>query len=112
MADLPKFETLLLERKADVLFVWLNRPETRNALGKAMVRDLTAVADLLAADSGIRAAVIRGANGTFCSGGDINGFKEMFETPCPKRARRTASRRTIAASARSCRASRRCRRPS
>jgi len=82
--DLPTLETLLLERKRDVLFVWLNRPETRNALGKAMVRDLTAVADLLAADSDIRAAVIRGANGTFCSGGDINGFKEMFETPVPK----------------------------
>ena len=84
MADLPTFETLLLERKGGILFVWLNRPETRNALGKPMVRDLTAVADLLAADNGIRAAVIRGANGTFCSGGDINGFKEMFETPAPK----------------------------
>ena len=83
-SELPTFETLLLERKRDVLFVWLNRPETRNALGKAMVRDLTAVADLLAADSDIRAAVVRGANGTFCSGGDINGFKEMFETPLPK----------------------------
>jgi len=82
--ELPTFETLLLERKRDVLFVWLNRPETRNALGKAMVRDLTAVADLLAADPDIRAAVIRGANGTFCSGGDINGFKEMFETPAPQ----------------------------
>ena len=28
--------------------------------------------------------MVRGANGTFCSGGDINGFKEMFETPAPK----------------------------
>jgi isohexenylglutaconyl-CoA hydratase len=84
MTELPTFETLLLERKGGILFVWLNRPETRNALGKPMVRDLTAVADLLAADNGIRAAVIRGANGTFCSGGDINGFKEMFETPAPK----------------------------
>ena len=81
--DLPTFETLLLERKGGTLFVWLNRPETRNALGKPMVRDLTAVADMLAADRDLRAAVIRGANGTFCSGGDINGFKEMFETPPP-----------------------------
>ena len=91
-AELPTFETLLLERKRDILFVWLNRPETRNALGKAMVRDLTAVADLLAADADIRAAVIRGANGTFCSGGDINGFKEMFSTPAPRPARGTVSR--------------------
>ena len=27
--------------------------------------------------------MVRGANGTFCAGGDINGFKEMFSTPLP-----------------------------
>ena len=64
-ADLPTLETLLLERKRDVLFVGPNWPETRNVLGKAMVRDLTPVADLLAADNDIRAAVI--AAPTECS---------------------------------------------
>jgi isohexenylglutaconyl-CoA hydratase len=83
-AELPKLETLLLERRGGILHVTLNRPETRNALGRAMVRDLTATAELLAADPDLRAAVFRGANGTFCSGGDINGFKEMFSTPAPK----------------------------
>lgn len=81
---LPTLETLLLERKGFVLHVTLNRSETKNALGKPMVRDLTAVADLLAGNADIRVAVIRGANGTFCSGGDINGFKQMFATPAPK----------------------------
>ncbi|HMK78058.1 MAG TPA: enoyl-CoA hydratase/isomerase family protein [Xanthobacteraceae bacterium] len=84
MSELPKLETLLLERKGGTLQVWLNRPETKNALNRQMVRDLTAVADLLAGDGTLRAAVVRGANGTFCAGGDINGFKEMFSTPAPK----------------------------
>lgn len=84
MSELPTLETLLLEHNDGVLHVTLNRPETKNALGKPMVRDLTAVCDLLAADTDIRAAVVRGANGTFCSGGDINGFKEMFATPAPQ----------------------------
>jgi isohexenylglutaconyl-CoA hydratase len=84
MSELPKFETLLLEREGRTLRVWLNRPETKNALNGAMVRDLTAVTDWLGADSEIRAAVVRGANGTFCAGGDINGFKDMFSTPAPK----------------------------
>jgi isohexenylglutaconyl-CoA hydratase len=84
MTNLPTFETLLLQRDGGTLHVTLNRPETKNALGRAMVRDLTAVADLLGAHADIRVAVIRGANGTFCSGGDINGFKEMFSTPAPK----------------------------
>ena len=84
MSDLPKLETLLLERKDGTLYVWLNRPETKNALNRQMVRDLTAVADLLDGDRAIRAAVVRGANGTFCAGGDINGFKEMFTMPAPQ----------------------------
>ena len=83
-SELPRVETLLLERNGGVLYVTLNRPETRNALGRQMVRDLTAVADYLAGDADTRAAVVRGANGTFCSGGDINGFKEMFSTPAPR----------------------------
>jgi isohexenylglutaconyl-CoA hydratase len=84
MSDLPTLETVLLERKGGVLHVTLNRPETKNALGKPMVRDLTAVIDLLAVTPDIRAAVVRGANATFCSGGDINGFKELFNSPPPK----------------------------
>jgi len=84
MGTLPKFETVLLEQDGGILRVWLNRPETKNALNKGMVRDLTAVTDLLAADKETRAVVVRGASGTFCAGGDINGFKELFQTPLPR----------------------------
>ena len=70
------------------LHVTLNRPETKNAINREMVRDLTA-SPMLADDADIRAVVFRGANGTFCSGGDINGFKAMFD-----RRRRNPARRT------------------
>src|SRR6478609_3233981 len=81
--DLPTCETLKLRIERGILHVTLDRPETKNALNRAMVRDLTAAVDYLAAHQDVRAAVVRGANGTFCSGGDINGFKEMFSTPLP-----------------------------
>src|SRR6476661_5802270 len=81
--DLPACETLKLTIERGILHVTLDRPETKNALNRAMVRDLTAVVDYLAAHQDIRAAVVRGANATFCSGGDINGFKELFSTPPP-----------------------------
>ena len=84
MNDLPSCETLKLRLDRGILHVTLDRPETKNALNRQMVRDLTAVADLLAGDATLRVAVVRGANGTFCAGGDINGFKEMFSTPAPK----------------------------
>jgi len=84
MSDLPSCETLKLKLELGILHITLDRPETKNALNRAMVADLTAVVDYLAAHHEIRAAVVRGANSTFCAGGDINGFKEMFSMPAPK----------------------------
>ena len=60
MADLPSCETLKLKIERGILHVTLDRPETKNALNKAMVRDLTAAVDYLAAHQDIRAAVFRG----------------------------------------------------
>ena len=82
--DLPRLETLLLERKGRALHVTLNRPDARNALSRDMVRDLTTIAGLLENDRETGAVVVRGANGTFCAGGDISGFMEMFKSPPPK----------------------------
>jgi isohexenylglutaconyl-CoA hydratase len=84
MSDLPACETLKLKLERGILHVTLDRPETKNALNRAMVKDLTAAVDYLAAHRDIRAAVFRGANATFCAGGDINGFKELFSSPLPK----------------------------
>jgi isohexenylglutaconyl-CoA hydratase len=84
MTDLPRCETLLLERQGARLHVTLNRPETRNALSRVMVRELAAVAALLENDRETSAVVMRGANHTFCAGGDIKGFMESFKSPPPR----------------------------
>ncbi|GAA5117038.1 isohexenylglutaconyl-CoA hydratase [Alloalcanivorax gelatiniphagus] len=68
---LPETKTLLLTRDKGVLHVTLNRPEARNAMSLAMVEELLAVFDLVEADAGVRALVLRGAGGHFCAGGDI-----------------------------------------
>jgi isohexenylglutaconyl-CoA hydratase len=83
MSDLPRFETLLLRRDGRALHVTLNRPEARNALSRAMVHELATVTDLLENDRETSAVVVRGANGTFCAGGDIRGFMESFRSPPP-----------------------------
>jgi len=85
MAKLPKFEHLRVERRGPRLYVTLNRPEARNALSREMVAELAAIAEFLEKTREIGAAVLRGAGGTFCAGGDIKGFKASFETPKPKR---------------------------
>jgi enoyl-CoA hydratase/carnithine racemase len=50
----------------------INRPERRNALDHASVKALSAAIANAEADTGCRCIVIRGANGTFCSGRDLD----------------------------------------
>ena len=67
----PDCQTLLLRRDGWQLHVTLNRPESRNAMSFAMVRELTDVFIAAASDRTLRAIILRGAGGNFCAGGDI-----------------------------------------
>lgn len=71
---LPDCETLLLTLQGGVLDVVLNRPEKRNAMNDTMVRELRDVFAAIHDDRSVRAVVLRGAEGNFCSGGDISGM--------------------------------------
>lgn len=61
-----------------VLFVTLNRPEVRNALGDAMLDGLEQALELAATGPSVRAMVLRGAGGHFCAGGDFAQFKALM----------------------------------
>jgi 2-(1,2-epoxy-1,2-dihydrophenyl)acetyl-CoA isomerase len=62
------YETILTERKGDVLLVTLNRPERLNAASITLAEELgAAFYDL----DGARAVVITGAGKGFCSGADL-----------------------------------------
>jgi isohexenylglutaconyl-CoA hydratase len=84
MHGLPRFDTLLTERRGRVLHVTLNRPDARNALSRDMVRDLTALVGAMEQDRETGAIVMRGAGGTFCAGGDIKGFMASFKSAPPE----------------------------
>jgi isohexenylglutaconyl-CoA hydratase len=71
MVELPNCQTLLLEQVEGVLYVTLNRPDSRNAMSLAMVEELRAVLRAVCGDQAVRALVLRGADGHFCAGGDI-----------------------------------------
>ena len=64
-----------MARDGGVLKIWLNRPETKNALSKEMTDELNLVLDNVRDDRSIRAIVLRGSGGVFCAGGDIKSFK-------------------------------------
>lgn len=65
---------VVIERKADILHVTLNRPHARNAYSTAMRDGLYEALQLLRADARLNRAVIRGEGNCFCIGGDLHEF--------------------------------------
>ena len=66
------FKTLLVHAEGGVWTLTLNRPERRNAMSLEMVRELRAALAQAEMATAVRAIVLRGADGNFCSGGDIS----------------------------------------
>ncbi len=81
--------SLRVELSNEILFVTLNRPKTRNAMSLEMVAELRALFKNIENNPDIRAVVIRGAQGHFCSGGDLKDMvharAKASQTPDPDR---------------------------
>lgn len=71
---LPDCKELILTIDGGILTITLNRPHKRNAMNSALVSEIMAAVESVQDNSSIRAIVFRGAEGNFCSGGDISGM--------------------------------------
>jgi enoyl-CoA hydratase/carnithine racemase len=81
-------EPQLLHHVTDgVATVVVHHPAKRNAMTAGMWRALPPLLDALAADPGVRALVLTGADGTFCAGADISTLRDS-----PEEAQRLAVR--------------------
>jgi len=67
-------DVVLVDVADGVMTITLNRPKAKNAVNKAVAEGVAAAIDRLEAEDDIRAAVITGAGGTFCSGMDLKAF--------------------------------------
>lgn len=65
---------LLKERKGNAMVLTFNDPARRNPIGLPLRSALSDAFEEIEADTSIRAIVLTGAGGTFCSGGDIAGM--------------------------------------
>ena len=70
-------EILHVEKRDQVAFVTLNRPQIRNAFDEALIADLAGALVELDADASVRALVLGGAGTAFCAGADLNWMKRM-----------------------------------
>ena len=69
--------TILLEQRAGVATLTLNRPAARNALNNAMCADLLGALMDLAADDAVRLVFIRANGPVFCAGADLKERQGM-----------------------------------
>jgi len=73
---------LLIERRGAVVSLTINRPEVRNALGLAIIKNIVDTLRNLSKDKAVRVFVITGAGDrVFVSGADVREFKEHLATP-------------------------------
>lgn len=68
-----------IERTRDgrIVTVTLQRPEKRNALSRALVRELTRIFEDLDTDDSVRVIVLTGAGGAFSAGADLKALEEL-----------------------------------
>ena len=64
-------EPLIITREDGWVRLRLNRPQARNALNTALLRDLAAAFATLSTDPGCRAVLLQGTDGNFAAGADI-----------------------------------------
>lgn len=74
--SVPAEPAVLLQVHEGWAEIVLNRPERRNAIEQSIAEGLTATIGQIQADPTIRAVVLRGAGGTFCSGLDLKAFNQ------------------------------------
>src|SRR4051794_27353970 len=72
----PELSTMNLDSDGQIGALTLDRPETFNAMSPQMILEMTTLFGWLADRSGLRALILTGGGPAFCSGGDINTFKD------------------------------------
>ena len=65
------YQFITSERKGPIERLTLNRPDVRNAFNDGMIAELSAWADAIAGDHGVRVVVLSGAGKVFSAGADL-----------------------------------------
>jgi enoyl-CoA hydratase len=66
--------SVLIQRKDDIIVVTINRPEVRNAVDGPTANELADAFRRFDADEDVKVAVLTGAGGTFCAGADLKAI--------------------------------------
>lgn len=69
-------EKFVIERRADVAWAWMNRPEALNAFDQPMLEEAIDKVGALTGDSDLAAVVLAGRGRSFCTGVDVKSLDD------------------------------------
>jgi enoyl-CoA hydratase/carnithine racemase len=73
---LDSYSALRYERRAQTVWLTLNRPEAMNALSETLCGELADAISRIESDRDVRVVVLTGAGKAFCAGADLKGVFE------------------------------------
>lgn len=71
------YETILLQTKESVAWLYFNRPEVHNAFNAVLIEEMSDAVNRLSEDSSSRIIVLTGSGTSFCAGADLNWMREI-----------------------------------
>lgn len=92
---IESLKNIKVEKNADgITWVYMNRPDKRNAMSPALHEEMDATLEFLETDPDTKVVIIAGAGGNFSAGQDLKEFFRANENnpAARKRAQRTANR--------------------
>ena len=91
MAD-KTYENVKIEREGEVTFLYMNRPEKRNAMSPGLHYDMQDALLMLDDDPQTKVLVLAGAGEAWCAGQDLKlYFRETANNPAERKKSNTAS---------------------
>lgn len=74
------YQTLVVEKKENIEILYLNRPQSLNALTPEMRLELLDYLARAKEDNSVRVVIVSGKGRAFSAGGDLFKYKERYET--------------------------------
>jgi len=71
------YQHLEIDDRGAVRWIWLNRPEVRNAFNDALIGEISAAFAEVEAAAGVRVVVVAARGPAFCAGADLNWMRAM-----------------------------------
>ena len=77
MIAMPNYRHIEIEQRGAVRWLWLNRPEVRNAFNDELIAEVSQAFADVEASTETRVVVVAARGNVFCAGADLNYMRAM-----------------------------------